>query len=97
MQAGAARRIAAQHALVGSESGVRSPLQVVLGSDKSWLVFPSYNGDLHSYVRSKRRLREHEAQKLFTQVSSTVSHCHHHGVVLRDLKLRKFVFVDTEK
>ena len=95
--AASARRIVAQHALVGCESGVRSPLQVVFGSQKSWLVFPAHNGDLHSHVRSKRRLRENEAQKLFNQVAATVAHCHDQGVVLRDLKLRKFVFNDPQR
>jgi tribbles-like protein len=52
---------------------------------------------LHSYVRSKKRLRESQAVALFEQIVSAAAHCHENGVVLRDLKLRKFVFKDPER
>jgi len=34
---------------------------------------------------------------LFAQIVAAISHCHQNGVVLRDLKLRKFVFKDPER
>lgn len=54
-------------------------------------------GDLHSYVRIRKRLREAEAKRLFRQMCETVKACHDQGIVLRDLKLRKFIFADEEK
>ncbi|XP_056644216.1 tribbles homolog 2 [Diorhabda sublineata] len=62
-----------------------------------YLVFPKAHGDLHSYVRTRKRLRESEARRLFKQIAETVQVCHENGIVLRDLKLRKFVFADQQR
>ena len=40
---------------------------------------------------------EEEAARLFYQIASAVAHCHDGGLVLRDLKLRKFIFKDEER
>lgn len=62
------------------------------------LVSPVFaQGDLHSYVRVRKRLREPEAKRLFRQMCEVVKSCHEQGIVLRDLKLRKFVFADAER
>nr|XP_002131182.1 tribbles homolog 2 [Ciona intestinalis] len=53
--------------------------------------------NLHSYVRSKQRLQEVAAAPLFKQVVSAVAHVHKNNIVLRDLKLRKFIFRDMER
>ncbi|XP_060518273.1 tribbles homolog 2 [Cylas formicarius] len=74
------------------------PLHEVVVSDRFlYLVFPKAHGDLHSYVRQRKRLRESEAKKLFRQIAEIVQHCHQNGIILRDLKLRKFVFADPER
>ncbi|KAH0554150.1 tribbles homolog 2-like [Cotesia glomerata] len=67
------------------------------GRDKKYLLLEGHHGDLHAYVRARRRLREPEARRLFRQVSKAVATCHENGVVLRDLKLRKFVFADEAR
>lgn len=61
------------------------------------MSIPCSQGDLHSYVRIRKRLREAEAKRLFRQMCETVKACHDQGIVLRDLKLRKFIFADEEK
>jgi tribbles-like protein len=61
------------------------------------VVFQPAFGDLHSYVRHKKRLKESEAVSLFHQIATIVADCHQAGIVLRDLKLRKFVFADSRK
>lgn len=66
--------------------------EVLQGHTQAYVIFPTTHGDMHSYVRRKRKLREREAAALFHQMVQAVAHCHTHGVVLRDLKLRKFVF-----
>jgi len=53
--------------------------------------------DLHAFVRRRRRLPEPEAMRLFLQVLQAVAHCHRHGVVIRDIKLRRFLFADDDK
>lgn len=48
-------------------------------------------------MRVRKRLREPEAKRLFRQMCEVVKRCHEEGIVLRDLKLRKFVFADAER
>lgn len=82
---------------VGHHEHINVITEIIHGATKSYVLFPRHYGDLHSYVRRKRRLREAEAGRLFLQIISAVEHCHAEGVVLRDLKLRKFVFKNVEK
>lgn len=75
-----------------------NPIQeVVVGHKNIYLLFPPHHGDLHSYVRTRRRLREPAARQLFRQIVSAVHEAHVKGIVLRDLKLRKFVFTDETR
>ncbi|XP_031623529.1 tribbles homolog 2-like [Contarinia nasturtii] len=71
--------------------------KVIQGSTQTYLFFTPSQGDLHSYVRVRKRLREPEAKRLFRQMCEVVKSCHEQGIVLRDLKLRKFVFADAER
>ncbi|RWS13911.1 serine/threonine protein kinase-like protein [Dinothrombium tinctorium] len=74
-----------------------SIVNVLVAPEKSYILFAPSFGDLHSYVRNVKRLREPEAARLFHQIASIVADCHRNGIVLRDLKLRKFVFKDAER
>lgn len=76
---------------------VVSVSDVILGETLAYVYLPVGYGDLHSYVRERKRLRQPEARVLAHQVVDAVRHCHERGVVLRDLKLRKFVFTDRER
>jgi tribbles-like protein len=84
-------------------SYVVTPIQHVVHAEgdaqtpKLYLLSPASYGDLHSYLRSKRRLKEIEARNLFRQAAQAVFDCHRHGVVLTDLKLRRFVFADPQR
>ena len=71
--------------------------EVLVGDSSTYLIFPPCHVDLHSYVRTKRRLREPQARALFRQIVSAVHEAHSKGIVLRDLKLRKFVFIDDSR
>jgi len=71
--------------------------EILLGQTKAYAFFKNHYGDLHTYVRSKRKLREGEAGRLFRQIMLAVQACHERGIILRDLKLRKFVCVDEER
>lgn len=75
------------------------PLHKLLQSTEQTYILlpPSQYGDLHSFVRERKRLREPEARQLFRQICQTVKSCHDQGIVLRDLKLRKFVFSDRNR
>lgn len=72
-------------------------VEIIQGESKAYVFFEKEFGDMHSYVRSCKRLGEEEAAKLFKQVICAVSHCHRSAIVLGDLKLRKFVFSDKER
>ena len=71
--------------------------EILLGSTNSYIFFERNYGDLHLYVRNKKKLKEEEAIRLFWQIVAAVECCHNNGVVLRDLKLRKLVFKDKER
>ena len=71
--------------------------EILLGDTQAYVFFARHHGDLHSYVRARRRLKEAETLHLFRQIVSAVLHCHENGIVLRGLKLRMFVFKDAEK
>lgn len=79
---------------IGHHDNICGVLDVVIGQDNVYIFLPGHHGDMHAYVRSRKRLDEEEAQLLFAQMLNAVTHCHQHGVVLRDLKLRRFVFTD---
>lgn len=79
---------------------------VPLDANRSYLIIPppkAHEGaegvyeDLHTYVRNKRRLHEKEAKALFHQIAETVRLCHQKGVILRDLKLKRFFFIDEAR
>lgn len=82
---------------IGSHDHINEIEEIILGETRAYVFFAGHYGDLHSYIRGKRKLKETEASRLFHQVIQAVTHCHDNGVVLRDLKLRKFVFKDPER
>lgn len=87
----------AAHYRLDSHPHINSLHEVLLGDKTAYLVFPPCSGDLHSYVRQRKRLKEGEARRLFRQIADTVRACHAQGIVLRDLKLRKFVFCNAQR
>ncbi|XP_078396092.1 tribbles homolog 2-like [Cetorhinus maximus] len=71
--------------------------EIILGEQRCYVFLQKGHGDMHLYMRSCKRLGEEEAAYHFQQIVSAVAHCHNSGVVLRDLKLRKFVFADEQR
>lgn len=82
---------------VGYHEHINYLHEVVRAPSRSYLFFEPHFGDLHTYIRTKRRLREAEVGRLFAQITRAVGHCHDNGIVLRDFKLRRFVFKDPER
>ncbi|OXB62235.1 hypothetical protein ASZ78_013259 [Callipepla squamata] len=80
-----------------SHRNITGVVEVILGDTKAYVFFEKDFGDMHSYVRSCKRLREEEAARLFRQIVAAVAHCHQSAIVLGDLKLRKFVFSNEER
>uniref|UniRef100_A0A8D0B042 Tribbles homolog 1 n=1 Tax=Salvator merianae TaxID=96440 RepID=A0A8D0B042_SALMN len=80
-----------------SHRNITGIVEVILGETKAYVFFDKDYGDMHSYVRSCKRLPEQEAARLFKQIVSAVAHCHQSAIVLGDLKLRKFVFSSEER
>nr|KAF6326782.1 tribbles pseudokinase 1 [Pipistrellus kuhlii] len=80
-----------------SHRNITGIVEVILGETWAYVFFERDFGDMHSYVRSRKRLREEEASRLFKQIVSAVAHCHQSAIVLGDLKLRKFVFSTEER
>lgn len=91
------REILAAYWTVDCHGNLSAISEIILGETKAYVIFEKHYGDLHSYIRQRKRLKEEEACRLFEQIVSAVEHCHDSGVVLRDLKLRKFVFKNSER
>lgn len=75
-------------------AGIRD---IILGERKAYVFLDKDFGDMHTLVKSCRRLDEEQARRLFRQVVLAVAHCHQAGIVLGDLKLRKFVFANEKR
>ena len=54
-------------------------------------------GDLHTYLKQHKHLSEVKAVPLFRQIVEMVQDVHSKGIVLAEIKLKKFVFVDIHK
>lgn len=86
---------------VGSHPHVNTAAEIVVGASSAYVFHRACadapREDLHAYVRRKRRLPEREAARLFSQALAAVAHCHRHSVVVRDVKLRRFLFADADR
>ena len=89
--------VLAPYSRIESHGNINEIVDVIVGETKAYFFMQNSYGDLHSYVKTKKRLREEEAVKLFRQIVKAVCRCHEAGIVLRDLKLRKFVFKDKDR
>ncbi|MEQ2198792.1 hypothetical protein XENOCAPTIV_018481 [Xenoophorus captivus] len=92
-RAGFQERLAA-YDRIGKHDNICGLQDVVVGQDNLYVFLPDHHGDMHAFVRSRKHLDEEEAGRLFVQMLNAVTYCHHKGVILRDLKLRRFVFMD---
>lgn len=97
LQRGKHQSALAPYIATDGHPNVLSIHEIILGESSAYIFFPRGYGDLHSYVREKKKLKQEEARELANQVVKAVCHCHENGVVLRDLKLRKFVFTNEER
>jgi hypothetical protein len=69
------------------------------------LLLPDHHGTLHQLLEENElsdgggpaRLEEGRVQPILKQVALVVEFCHRIGLYFRDFRLRKFVFVDSEK
>ena len=66
-------------------------------NDAVYVMFDSYYGDLHTYMKEKKRLSEPEARHVFRQCVKAVQQCHENGIIVRDIKLKKFIFTNPER
>ncbi|XP_065148867.1 tribbles homolog 1 [Paramisgurnus dabryanus] len=85
------------YSMLSRHKNIAQIKDIVLGESKAYVFQEKDFGDMHTFVKSSKRLSEDLASKLFYQVASAVNHCHQGGVVLGDLKLRKVVFSDVKR
>ena len=77
--------------------GMPSIEEIVRVGNKTFLIYPNVHGDLHGHLKQRKRLPEPAAAAYFSQITQILRCAHSRGVVLRDLKLKKFVFADLER
>ncbi|XP_018614580.1 tribbles homolog 2-like [Scleropages formosus] len=91
------RESLAAYFCLSAHKNLNQIVDIVLGDTLAYVFFERSRGDMHSFMRTCKRLQEDEAARLFYQIASAVAHCHDGGLVLRDLKLRKFVFTNQDR
>lgn len=89
--------IAGYHRLEEGCDAISKVQEVILSPKSFYLIMPPTYGTVHSYLLAKKKLREPEAANIFRQMVQAVQFCHEKGIVLRDLKMGKFVFHDKER
>ena len=77
--------------------GVHPTKEVLLGRNRVLVISNLIYGDLHQYLRERKRLTEVQAAPLFQQIVRLVRDAHSRGIALRDIKLKKFVFEDESR
>lgn len=80
-----------------AHSNVNRIVQVVLGKRYAYLFYDRHCDDLYSYVRKNGCINEQDCLSIFRQIVQVVAHCHQHDIIVNDLKLRKFLFMDTNR
>lgn len=89
--------LAAYHRLEESTDFVSQVIEAILTPKTLYLIMPKHYGNVHSYLLEKRNLDEAEAANIFKQMVETVNQCHSKGIIIRDLKCGRFVFVDKSR
>lgn len=77
--------------------GVHRTREVLLTDSHAFVFSDMSYGDLHQYLRERKKLKEMEAASLFRQIVELVKDAHSRGIALRDIKLKKFVFEDAKR
>lgn len=77
--------------------GVHEITDVSIMSDRAFVFRPLSHGDLHGCLRYHKVLTERVAAEYFGQIMVSIEAAHSNGLVLRDLKLKKFVFTDSNR
>lgn len=77
--------------------GVHRTRDILSTANRVFVFSDASYGDLHQYLREKKRLKEMEAASLFRQIVELVKDAHSRGITLRDIKLKKFVFEDARR
>ncbi|KAG7470053.1 hypothetical protein MATL_G00135340 [Megalops atlanticus] len=85
------------HSVLPPHKNISAIKDIILGDRKAYVFLEKDYGDMHMFVKSFKKLGEELAARLFYQVASAVAHCHQSGIVLGDLKLRKFIFSDEKR
>uniref|UniRef100_A0A2K6FJT6 Tribbles pseudokinase 2 n=1 Tax=Propithecus coquereli TaxID=379532 RepID=A0A2K6FJT6_PROCO len=65
---------------LSAHSNINQITEIILGETKAYVFFERSYGDMHSFVRTCKKLREEEAARLFYQIASAVAHCHDGGL-----------------
>uniref|UniRef100_A0A8C6VGE3 Tribbles pseudokinase 3 n=1 Tax=Naja naja TaxID=35670 RepID=A0A8C6VGE3_NAJNA len=76
--------VMAPYAALPSHPNIARLAEVIVGDQNVYIFFEPGKDNMHDL-------------SLFRQMAEAVAHCHQHGIVLRDIKLRKFVFADRER
>jgi serine/threonine protein kinase len=89
--------LAAYHRVEEPSSLVNQVVEAIMTPKVIYFIMPKNYGNVHSYVLANKKLGEAEAANIFVQMVMAVQHCHSKGIIIRDIKLGKFVFTDKAR
>ncbi|KAK2725674.1 hypothetical protein QYM36_000245 [Artemia franciscana] len=85
------------HFRLQSSEFVAQPTEIITAGSEEFIFYPKNHGDIHAYVRDHLIRDEDQAQMIIRQIVGAVADCHSAGIVLTDLKMRRFVFANAKK
>ena len=77
--------------------GIRQPFDICGLGNEVTVLYPKAHGAIHGYLKHRKKLSEVEAARYYQQIINIIANAHKSGVVLRDLKLKKFIFTDLSR
>ncbi|KAK2723249.1 tribbles homolog 1-like isoform X2 [Artemia franciscana] len=85
------------HVRIAKSIHIAFPVDVFLDADIRYLVFEKGYGNMHTHIKDLKFLSEEAAKALFFQMVQAVEDCHSAGIILNDMKLRRFIFSNSQK
>jgi tribbles-like protein len=86
------------HRLEG-HSAVNPINRIITGLSHTYVLYRAWSPDvktaphdLQSHLQAKGKFPESNCRQYFQQILTLVRDCHRNNIILRDLKLRKFIF-----
>jgi tribbles-like protein len=86
------------HNRLQGHSGINPIDRIVVGATHNYVLYRTWSpdvrgpNDLQAFLQVHGKLPESQCRQYFRQVATLVADAHKNNIILRDVKLRKFIF-----